>query len=298
MHFRKPPARYPGEASPARAPGPKISLTHLTVHWRFLQHGGWLEMLANRNRGARSQNKRTMRLRRKGEALNTIQTCASSPFPAAPSLAAGVAETCLHKDLSFVFQTANMLTYRWKLVSILLAICILLYFTSDASLTHGWQAPFSNEPQLPPDEVDTSPTVTTSLGSSPPSPTARPLDSDGGRFDWSKLPMRWQVSSLTPLPTGKPQSIPKIQYTFAPETSKERGSRLTKLDLIKGNFTHAWQGYKKHAWLRDEVMPLSGNSLDPFGGWAATLVDSLGKCTHYLPSPQVYLHLSLQIRFG
>ncbi|TVY84057.1 Mannosyl-oligosaccharide 1,2-alpha-mannosidase MNS1 [Lachnellula suecica] len=43
----------------------------------------------------------------------------------------------------------------------------------------------------------------------------------------------------------------------------------------KGNFTHAWNGYKTHAWLRDEVMPLSGGSHDPFGGWAATLADSL-----------------------
>jgi mannosyl-oligosaccharide alpha-1,2-mannosidase len=50
---------------------------------------------------------------------------------------------------------------------------------------------------------------------------------------------------------------------------------MTRLAAIKGNFTHAWKGYKDHAWLRDEVAPLSGRSLDPFGGWAATLVDAL-----------------------
>ena len=35
------------------------------------------------------------------------------------------------------------------------------------------------------------------------------------------------------------------------------------------------EGYKKHAWLRDEVGPITGNWKDTFGGWAATLVDSL-----------------------
>lgn len=38
---------------------------------------------------------------------------------------------------------------------------------------------------------------------------------------------------------------------------------------------HSWEGYEKHAWLRDEVSPLSGKYKDTFGGWAATLVDAL-----------------------
>lgn len=44
---------------------------------------------------------------------------------------------------------------------------------------------------------------------------------------------------------------------------------------MKESFMHSWDGYKKHAWLRDEVTPLSGKYRDTFGGWAATLVDSL-----------------------
>lgn len=38
---------------------------------------------------------------------------------------------------------------------------------------------------------------------------------------------------------------------------------------------HAWNGYKKHAWGKDEVTPITGKHDNPFGGWAATLVDSL-----------------------
>lgn len=44
---------------------------------------------------------------------------------------------------------------------------------------------------------------------------------------------------------------------------------------MKESFVHSWTGYKEHAWLRDEVAPLSGNYRDTFGGWAATLVDAL-----------------------
>jgi len=78
------------------------------------------------------------------------------------------------------------------------------------------------------------------------------------------------------VPTSIPNSIPRIQYEFGKETAAEKKVRVARLELVKGNFTHAWNAYKEHAWLRDEVMPLSGSSHDPFGGWAATLVDSLG----------------------
>ena len=40
-------------------------------------------------------------------------------------------------------------------------------------------------------------------------------------------------------------------------------------------FKRSYLAYKEHAWMRDELMPLSGDAKDPFGGWAATLVDSL-----------------------
>lgn len=40
-------------------------------------------------------------------------------------------------------------------------------------------------------------------------------------------------------------------------------------------FKFSWLGYKQNAWLQDEVTPLSGLARNPFGGWGATLVDSL-----------------------
>ncbi|KAM0129274.1 hypothetical protein ACHAO1_008601 [Botrytis cinerea] len=51
--------------------------------------------------------------------------------------------------------------------------------------------------------------------------------------------------------------------------------RLTRQKKVREEFLHAWNGYKKNAWMHDEVMPLSGGQKDTFVGWAATLVDSL-----------------------
>ena len=92
---------------------------------------------------------------------------------------------------------------------------------------------------------------------------------------WKDLPQQHPVSSLTPLPTGQPLKLPKVQHDFAPESPEERKARIEKLDMIRSNFDHAWKGYKEHAWLKDELTPLSGGFRDSFGGWAATLVDTL-----------------------
>jgi mannosyl-oligosaccharide alpha-1,2-mannosidase len=96
------------------------------------------------------------------------------------------------------------------------------------------------------------------------------------KSQWANLPQRFSVTSMKSLPTSIPNSIPTIQHIFRTEKAAEKQIRLARLTAVKGNFTHAWNGYKDHAWLRDEVMPLSGGSQDPFGGWAATLVDALG----------------------
>ena len=51
--------------------------------------------------------------------------------------------------------------------------------------------------------------------------------------------------------------------------------RLDRLEAVRASFEHAWQGYKKNAWMKDELSPLDGKSAQSFGGWAATLVDTL-----------------------
>ena len=84
------------------------------------------------------------------------------------------------------------------------------------------------------------------------------------------------MKNPVPVPSPVPNSIPRIQHNFPAEDPSTRAIREARLDAVKGNFTHAWNGYRKYAWMSDEVAPISGQAHDPFGGWAATLVDTLG----------------------
>lgn len=94
-------------------------------------------------------------------------------------------------------------------------------------------------------------------------------------FDWGSLPRRWPVSNYTQLPRGRPRLHPRVQAV-----ERETGTAYDdKLELwrqeVKSTFLKAWKSYKKHAWMRDELAPLSGTAKDTFGGWAATLIDNL-----------------------
>ncbi|KAJ9499381.1 hypothetical protein H2202_004964 [Exophiala xenobiotica] len=81
--------------------------------------------------------------------------------------------------------------------------------------------------------------------------------------------------SLITLPTGQPQPLPKIQYTFGWETPSKKSTRKRKQTAIREAFKHAWYGYRNHSMGHDELRPLSKKSADPFNGWGATLVDAL-----------------------
>ncbi|KAF5018040.1 hypothetical protein F66182_9990 [Fusarium sp. NRRL 66182] len=69
--------------------------------------------------------------------------------------------------------------------------------------------------------------------------------------------------------------VPKIQADAPVEAAAAKELRLARLAAVKKSFEHSWSGYSNYAWMHDEVTPLTGKQKDPFGGWAATLVDSL-----------------------
>lgn len=94
-------------------------------------------------------------------------------------------------------------------------------------------------------------------------------------FLWRNVIKRFPVTSYIALPTGAPTPIPSIQHKFEAETSAERYTREVRLAAVKKSFVHSWEGYKNHAWLQDEVLPIGGGYKNGFGGWGATLVDSL-----------------------
>ncbi|KAH7063710.1 glycosyl hydrolase family 47-domain-containing protein [Macrophomina phaseolina] len=92
---------------------------------------------------------------------------------------------------------------------------------------------------------------------------------------WRKLDEHFPVTSTIQLPKGSPKPVPKIQATFAEESLSERKERDAKLMAVKEAMVFSWNGYRKYAWMKDELSPVSNGSRNPFAGWGATLVDAL-----------------------
>ncbi|KAK9412718.1 putative alpha-1,2-Mannosidase [Seiridium unicorne] len=97
-------------------------------------------------------------------------------------------------------------------------------------------------------------------------------------YNWSALPQRHPVDKFTPLPTGTSRKLPNVQHDFA----SDRKLNKTRLSIladrrasVKDSFRKSWNSYKARAWMYDELKPVSGEARDAFGGWAATLIDSL-----------------------
>lgn len=104
----------------------------------------------------------------------------------------------------------------------------------------------------------------------PPPSTATPIH-------WVQQSEHFPIPSASTiqLPSGSPKPIPKIQYSFKEESSNAKADREGKLKAIKDAFMHAWSGYKRKAWMKDELAPVSGAFRNPFNFWGATLVDTL-----------------------
>ncbi|KAI0468394.1 glycoside hydrolase family 47 protein [Xylaria cf. heliscus] len=100
-------------------------------------------------------------------------------------------------------------------------------------------------------------------------------------YDWSKSKIFYPVAEYTPLPAGRPRSLPPVQYSFKEDKSPEGVAReavlASRRSEVKEAFVKSWKSYKNVGFGYDELMPVSGKGRDvpDFGGWGATLVDSL-----------------------
>jgi mannosyl-oligosaccharide alpha-1,2-mannosidase len=108
-----------------------------------------------------------------------------------------------------------------------------------------------------------------------PSPTFTSSNRIDRAIQWKSIPLRHPISSLASLPTGAPVAIPRIQHEFGIETEHTKAERLHRRAAVKKAFLHSWQGYKSHAWLQDEVAPVTGGFKNGFGQRGATLIDAL-----------------------
>jgi mannosyl-oligosaccharide alpha-1,2-mannosidase len=103
----------------------------------------------------------------------------------------------------------------------------------------------------------------------------KPPLKDDGKFNWAFRKEDNPVTSMIPLPTGIPPKIPTIQHAFGIESPARTAEITKRRTAVKASFDRAWEGYKNHAWMKDELAPISGTGRNKFGGWAATLVDTL-----------------------
>jgi mannosyl-oligosaccharide alpha-1,2-mannosidase len=94
-------------------------------------------------------------------------------------------------------------------------------------------------------------------------------------YFWNQVPTHYPPTSVRSLPSGKPRSFPKVQATKFPQTTEQRNNRVFHRDAVKQAFKKCWTSYRERAWLSDELTPIGGEFRNTFGGWGATLVDSL-----------------------
>jgi len=96
-----------------------------------------------------------------------------------------------------------------------------------------------------------------------------------GSYDWRNAPFYNTIETYLQLPTGKPRSLPRVQYDFPSDTSSQKNKREARRVAVREEFHRSWKSYQKLAWAQDELLPLTGEGSAAFGGWGATLVDSL-----------------------
>lgn len=104
---------------------------------------------------------------------------------------------------------------------------------------------------------------------------ARPLRVVKSSVDWANIKFAHPPEQITPLPKGQKKRLPRIQHKFARESAQDAQLREERRTAVRELTRSNWHNYRKYAWKKDALLPLTGGGKDQFSGWAATLVDSL-----------------------
>lgn len=181
-----------------------------------------------------------------------------------------------------MFKEAAMFFRRWRFVFILVATIIFIAIVSTLSVhftsSRSPIFPANNNGHYPsPKGLLASSAAPTSSSHAcptvPPSPAFSP--DTQGRFNWRAIQVHYPVDTFSQLPSNKPSSKHPVQHSFS-TTSKGSGNEIvSRQKAVKEAFMRGWKSYKDRAWAKDELAPISGGSKNTFGGWGATLVDSL-----------------------
>jgi mannosyl-oligosaccharide alpha-1,2-mannosidase len=100
------------------------------------------------------------------------------------------------------------------------------------------------------------------------------LSHNASSFAWHTVAFAYppQLTPKLPSPVTK---RPRIQHQFRPDSRKTAAEQERRRLEVLRVFKKAWASYRDKAWMKDALKPISGDYVDQFSGWAATLVDSL-----------------------
>lgn len=93
-------------------------------------------------------------------------------------------------------------------------------------------------------------------------------------FDWSSVKFAYPLPQ-TPLLPPPVAHRPRIQHRFKPDRADVAAVQEQRRLEVKRVFEKSWASYRSKAWMKDALKPISGQYVNQFSGWAATLVDSL-----------------------
>ncbi|KAI4707806.1 hypothetical protein J4E89_007435 [Alternaria sp. Ai002NY15] len=93
-------------------------------------------------------------------------------------------------------------------------------------------------------------------------------------FDWSSVNFTFPPPQSPKLPTPF-TGRPRIQHKFKSDPHDVHTIQEGRRRYVKRVFEKSWASYRSKAWMKDALKPISGEYVDQFSGWAATLVDSL-----------------------
>jgi len=63
-------------------------------------------------------------------------------------------------------------------------------------------------------------------------------------FNWARVKPRYPVTSYIPLPSPPARALPKLQHTPSKQTGEPARIRQERLQAVKAEFVHAWDGYR------------------------------------------------------
>lgn len=95
------------------------------------------------------------------------------------------------------------------------------------------------------------------------------------KYLWRKIPVRYPVTEVQPLPVTLSQTLPKVQSADFKVSRLNLDRQATRQSAVKDTFERCWKSYRSLAWGADELAPLSGSPKNMLGGWGATLIDNL-----------------------